>query len=492
MLEEKDIIQINKKGISKDKIDEQLKNFQNGFPYLKITKAATIGDGIKQYNTEQIDRYENIFELKAPNFIITKFVPASGAATRMFKDLFSTQESGKLNEKSKEFFDNLTDFAFYDSLILTIGGYGENEAILNGLLNEDGLNYGNLPKGLIEFHKEDDRVKTPFEEHIIEGIAYANRNGDVKIHFTVSPDHLDKFEEQLEKLRSEYEEKYGVKLDISFSTQKTSTDTIAVNLDNTPFREENGDLLFRPSGHGALIENLNEIKSDFIFIKNIDNVVPDSKKKDTIQYKKALGGIIIDIREFIFGFCKELNEPKVENKTIEKAAKFLSENLGLEPPVEFNNWNSQEKLSYLRLKYDRPLRVCGMVKNIGEPGGGPFWIKDKDGSSSLQICESAQINTNDAASMKIFQNSTHFNPVDLVVSVINYKGEKYDLLEFTDPETGFISEKSKNGKDLKALELPGLWNGAMADWNTVFVEVPLSTFNPVKTVNDLLREEHQA
>jgi hypothetical protein len=349
---------------------------------------------------------------------------------------------------------------------------------------------------VLKFHTYPDGYRTPLEEHFVEGALYAKNNSSVvKIHFTVSPEHQLAFEKHVDQILPKYEQMFGVKYQIGFSQQKPSTDTIAVSPDNEPFRNNDGSLLFRPAGHGALLENLNDLDADIIFIKNIDNVVPDQLKKLTIDYKKALAGVLLGLQEEIFFYQKTLKEhpySALESAFYAEAANFLENVLNIIPPHDQYYSEKEELYNYFVHKFNRPLRVCGMVKNQGEPGGGPFFALNKDGSVSLQIVESSQIDFNDPEQATIAHNATYFNPVDLICGVKNYLGEKYNLLDFSDPQTGFISSKSKDGKELKAQELPGLWNGAMSDWGTLFVEVPIETFNPVKTITDLLRKEHQS
>jgi hypothetical protein len=401
------------------------------------------------------------------------------------------------NKAASVFLKNKEKFAFYKELkkLVEQNSSGENYANwIDYLLNEKGLNYGTLPKGLIKFHKYDNSERTPFEEHLVEGANYAkDAKGLVQLHFTVSPEHQKGFEQLLSEIKEVYEKELKVTFQVSFSIQKPTTDTVAVDLDNEPFREEDGSLLFRPGGHGALIENLNDLDADIIFIKNIDNVVPDRLKKPTMDYKKALAGVLLKYQEKLFMYQKQLNEKHpvaLDSAFLAEAANFLENTLYTKPESNHYYTEKEELYHYLREKFNRPLRVCGMVKNEGEPGGGPFWAKNPDGTVSLQIVESSQIDPDSVQQQNIMKHATHFNPVDLVCAPKNYKREKYDLTKYTDPATGFISKKSKDGKDLKAQELPGLWNGAMSAWNTLFVEVPIETFNPVKTVNDLLRTQH--
>jgi hypothetical protein len=490
MFLEKDFNQINELGIDLETVYQQINDFKEGFPFMELQKAATLNDGVMKLTDEQLESFTALYEKKVSKLVPLKFVPASGAATRMFKSLFSFLEEGKSDKSTDHFFDKLYDFAFAEDLKKILPENADNQTIVDYYLTRKGLDYGSLPKGLLKFHKYEDESRTALEEHLVEGANYANNEGKVNLHFTVSPEHLSRFLKLLNKAVPVYEEKFNVKFEISFSEQRRSTDTIAVNMDNTPFREKDGSLLFRPAGHGALLANLNDITADIIFIKNIDNVVPDRIKQPTIAYKKALAGVLLKYQDRIFDYQFQLKEWASEPLLME-LSHFFERELCVLPPVGFMGMNHNEKVMYYQKKLNRPLRVCGVVPNTGEPGGGPFWCKNSDGSTSLQIVESAQVNMDDEAQKAIFNESTHFNPVDLICSMKNYRNKKFDLMEYRDLKTGFVTQKSKDGKDLKAQELPGLWNGSMANWNTIFVEVPLITFNPVKTVNDLLREEHQ-
>ena len=368
---------------------------------------------------------------------------------------------------------------------------GAFKAVVSNLLGEQGLNYGKLPKGLLLFHNYEAGPRKPMEEHLVEGALYAvGKDKIVHVHFTVSPEHRALFQKLVEEKVAKYEEEYGVKYDVTFSEQKASTDTVAATLDNEPFRNEDGSILFRPGGHGALIENLNDLDADVVFIKNIDNVVPDRLKETTVTYKRLIAGVLATLQNKIFEYMELLESGEYTHAQLEGIIRFMRDDLGIRNP-QLKMLEDADLVVYMKQKLNRPIRVCGMVKNVGEPGGGPFLAYNEDGTISLQILESSQIDKQNAEYVKMFESGTHFNPVDLVCGLKNSKGEKFDLTKYVDPKTGFISSKSKNGKELKALELPGLWNGAMSDWNTVFVEVPLETFNPVKTVNDLLRPEHQ-
>ncbi len=497
---QKDIKQFSEKGISLETVEQQIKYFKNGFPYINIIKAATINKGIVRFDETESEHYIQHYDSVSDQIKPVKFVPASGAASRMFKSLFEFKDDSNADINAadyssvKKFFDNIEKFAFFEDLVNlkeTDCNYKKDyHCVLKLLLSENGLNYGNLPKALLKFHLNEGKGITPIDEHFIEAAAYSSSGGKTYLHFTVSPEHKNAFESYTEQIKINYEHKFNLSYEIEFSVQKPSTDTIAVNLENIPFRENDGTILFRPGGHGALIQNLNEIDADIIFIKNIDNVVPEKNNSETIKYKKILAGYLLSIQTQIFEHIKLLIE-KANDKVIEETEKFLSRTFFIKPDKEYASKNKTERINYLLKKLNRPIRVCGMVKNEGEPGGGPFFVEKNTGSVSLQIVEGAQINLNSTDKSFIVNNATHFNPVDLVISVKDYMGNAFNLTDFVDPQTGFISYKSKDGSDLKAQELPGLWNGAMSDWNTVFAEVPVSTFNPVKEVNDLLRKMHQ-
>ena len=435
---------------------------------------------------------------------IVKFVPASGAASRMFKNMFEflgADYDVPTTDFEKKFFNNIKNFAFYADLdtacvknnskgIDALISEGNYKAVVANLLESAGLNYGALPKGLLKFHKYEDGVRTPLEEHLVEGALYAaGKSGEVNVHFTVSTEHRELFAKLVDEKVAQYAAKYGIKYNISFSEQKPSTDTVAADMENKPFRD-NGKLLFRPGGHGALIENLNDLDADIVFIKNIDNVVPDRLKGDTVTYKKLLAGVLVTLQKQAFEYLHLLDSGHYRHDELENIIRFVQQQLHCRKD-DIKDMEDADLVIYLRKKLNRPMRVCGMVKNVGEPGGGPFLAYNPDGTISLQILESSQIDMNDPEKKAMFEKGTHFNPVDLVCAVRDYKGNKFNLVNYVDKATGFISYKSKGGKELKALELPGLWNGSMSDWSTIFVEVPLSTFNPVKTVNDLLREQHQ-
>lgn len=505
MLSQKDLEQIAKKGITEEQVSSQLDEFKTGFPFLRIEAAAGIGYGVMAPNDSERAKFiEQWNTYKGNGHKIVKFVPASGAASRMFKDMFAFLDASydaPTTDFEKAYFDNIEKFAFYDELdkaclknegkgIKALIADGSYKAVVANMLQEKGLNYGQLPKGLLLFHKYVEGARTPMEEHLVEGALYAVSGGEANVHFTVSHEHKSLFEKKVEEKAKMYADRFGIKYNISFSEQKPSTDTIAANPDNTPFRNADGSLLFRPGGHGALIQNLNDIDADVVFIKNIDNVVPDRLKDDTVEYKQLLAGILVSLQEKAFGYLRQLDSGVYNHEQLEEIIRFVQRDLCCRK-ADIKEFEDADLVIYLRKKLNRPMRVCGVVKNVGEPGGGPFLTYNQDGTVSLQILESSQIDKNNKDYMRMFTEGTHFNPVDLVCAVKDYKGEAFNLPDYVDRSTGFISSKSKGGKELKALELPGLWNGAMSNWNTIFVEVPLSTFNPVKTVNDLLREQHQ-
>ncbi|GAB1415766.1 DUF4301 family protein [Paludibacter sp.] len=500
-----DLEVLKQKGISESQVLEQLKIFETGFPFLQIIHSSDPDNGLLQLSDDELSDYLIEWqEYLEKDKIIVKFVPASGAASRMFKDLFEFLDDEidlPSNKSVIQFLTNIEKFAFYDLLnsvciklngkdISTLLAERQYKTIIGNLLNTNGLNYGALPKGLLLFHKYDKSKRTPLMEHLAEGALYAkNKSSNVNIHFTVSSEHRELFERHFKEVNEGFAGQYNASYNVSFSEQKPSTDTIAADENNQPFRE-NGKLLFRPGGHGALIENLNDLDADVIFIKNIDNVVPDSLKNPTVIYKKMIAGLLVKIQKQVFKYLKLMDGGLLTDEKLWEISAFCEASLNNINPI-ISKLSGRELQGYLYSKLNRPIRVCGMVKNTGEPGGGPFLTVNPDGTVSTQILESSQIDKNNLVELEKMMRSTHFNPVDLVCGVKNYKGEKFDLLKHVDKNTGFISQKSKSGKALKALELPGLWNGAMSDWNTIFVEVPVTTFNPVKTVNDLLRTEHQ-
>ena len=505
MFTEADKKQIEDRSMTVAQVEHQLQQIKDGFPFLHIVSAAAVGKGIvAPTEKEQDEAIETWNNYKAAQHKVLKFVPASGAASRMFKNMFAFLNADYSEPKTdyeKEFFENINKFAFKKALcekckenegkcVKDLLAEGNYKAVVANMLEAKGLNYGQLPKGLLLFHNYPEGPRTPMEEHLVEGALYAACNGQVHIHFTVSHNHLELFKQKVAEKKAYYEEKFGVKFDVSFSEQKPSTDTIAANLDGTPFKNADGTLLFRPGGHGALIENLNDIDADVIFVKNIDNVVPDRLKADTVRWKQIIAGILVTKQKQAFEYLRKLNSGNYRHDDLTEIIRFVQHDLCCRK-ADIKDLEDAELVEYLKGKLNRPMRVCGVVKNVGEPGGGPFLVEKADGTVDLQILESSQIDKNNAEYVKMFTSGTHFNPVDLVCATKDYEGKPFNLPDYVDPSTGFISSKSKDGRDLKALELPGLWNGAMSNWNTIFVEVPLSTFNPVKTVNDLLRDAHQ-
>lgn len=515
---QQDLKQIEDHGLTLPEVKRQLDLFNGPRPFLKLTGPCTVGDGIRTLDRERMEALSALYEREGPGRRCVKFVPASGAASRMFKVLLryyhqdgeitmrAVSEEASAGSKDAEqflaFAQGLKNFAFFRDLesILADNGLsvdslleqGRFRDILRFLLTDEGLDYASLPKGLLKFHEYSGGSRTAFEEHLVEATAYAaDRHGRCVLSFTVSQEHMDRFNTSLRKARGIYEERYGVQYDVTFSLQDPSTETLAVDLENRPFRREDGRLLFRPGGHGALLKNLNHLDGDIIFIKNIDNVVPDHLKPETFAWKKIAAGCLIGVQRQIFAYMERLASEDVHSRMLDAASDFLEKDLLVPVPAHLRRRSPEERRAYLMERLDRPVRVCGMVKNVGEPGGGPFWVEDAAGRRSLQIVETAQIDFDAADQREIFETSTHFNPVDLVCGVRDWQGRPFDLNRFVDPRAVFISQKSKDGKELKALEHPGLWNGAMSGWITLFVEVPGITFNPVKTVNDLLRGEHQ-
>lgn len=498
--------EIAAKGISLETFNQQLSRFATGFPYLKIEAPAAVGRGIFRLTPDEELQCEQIWQQFLQNGgVVEKFVPASGAASRMFKNLFEFVSAGQREPTTdfmKRFFAGIEKFAFYPALTaacearyglsaIQLIEAGKRVEVVKCLITNDGLNYGAMPKGLLQFHATADGAHTPVEEHFEEGAQYAtDAKGQVNIHFTVSPEHRAAFTNLIEQKVPQMEKIWGVKYNVSMSEQKKSTDTVAVTMSNEPYREPSGELLFRPAGHGALIENLNDIDADVVFIKNIDNVVPKTLRQPTVKYKKVIGGYLIKVQQQLAQYIAKIDSGEYTIEDLRQMIAYLHNTLNTRHGITKDLEDSELAL-FLRSKFNRPIRVCGVVRNDGEPGGGPYLAYNADGTSSPQILESAQFDKNDPASADLIKNGSHFNPVDLVCYIKDSTGTKFDLKKYVDPDTGLISEKSKNGVAIKALELPGLWNGSMSDWNTIFVEVPIETFNPVKTVNDLLRQQHQ-
>lgn len=500
-----DLQHLESKGIPTEKLNFQLRKLKEGFPYLTLVAPATPQNGIVVVNKETEETGLEIWnEFLAAGGKVIKMVPASGAASRMFKDLFAFLNGaadGPDNDFLKKFFNDIEKFAFFPALnsaamklyglsVLSLIEANRYKDVVFALLDKEGLDYGQLPKALLEFHKIAGSSRTPLAEHLAEGAQYAaGKEGKVEVHFTVSPEHRPLVEKKIEEIKKVMEHLYGVEYVVTLSEQKPSTDTVAALESGEPYRED-GKLFFRPGGHGALIENLNDLDADIVFIKNIDNVVPDDKRETTNRFKKIIGGILVGLKQRADEYCRLLRKGTPSAEKLMEIEKFLRNNLHV-INEKVATLTDDEKAAFLFAKLNRPMRVAGMVKNEGEPGGGPFIIRDADGTTSLQILESTQIDTSNPESAKMLRESSHFNPVDLVCAIKDYNGKPFNLPEYVDEETGFISSKSRKGVEFKALELPGLWNGAMSRWNTVFVEVPAETFNPVKTVNDLLRPAHQ-
>lgn len=507
-LNNNDLKILSDKGINPEQVEQQLHSFETGFPFLTIVDSARPGAGITILsNNEQLQASNRWEKYLADGGSVAKFVPASGAASRMFKALFAfvngNEHLPEPGSNVDELLKNIHKFAFYPQLNdVVMQRFGtdvdsllsQNRAkdVVGSIILPEGLNYGQMPKGLLTFHRDaEGGVRTPVEEQLVEGAQSARQaDGTVNLHLTVSPDHHKAFESKLHVAVPTIEKKLNVKINVGISEQRPSTDTIAANEDNTPFRDDNGNMVFRPGGHGALIQNLNDIKAEVVFIKNIDNVVPDSLRQPTIHYKKVIAGYLIELHDKVDYYIRLIDGRTYTEANLNEIIAFLSEKFCYNAP-EFDTLKGEDLSTYLRTCLNRPMRVCGMVKNEGEPGGGPYIAYNPNGSSSLQILESAQIDKTNQKYVDMMNRSTHFNPVDLVCYITDIYGKHFNLPDYVDPATGFISSKSLNGRNLKALELPGLWNGAMSDWLTAFVEVPIETFNPVKTVNDLLRASHQ-
>jgi len=508
------IKQIEAKGLTVDKVLKQIETFKSGLPYINLVSAAILDHGILKLSDQENLDYLNFYHTKKKRLDIIKFVPASGAATRMFKFLYAFLEH--FNPKKETINSYINKHQANDLLVFSVGaeklpfyelvineakqkvsGFGALPPDLKALefvktmLSEDRLNYGFSPKGLLPFHKYKGHIATAFEEHLFEAALYASANNSANIHFTISEIYKSDFDAEFNRIGQIVEEKTNTKFNISYSYQKEKTDTIAVTNKNEPVENIDGCLYFRPSGHGALIANLNDFDADIIFIKNIDNVVVNTYELEVAKHKKILAGILLKFQEEAFSYLKQLESEHLLEESLILIARFLRQKLNVSISKEFEKFSPKYQVEYLQDKLNRPMRVCGMVRNEGEPGGGPFWVKDESGSVSLQIVESAQVDKENKHQNSILKNATHFNPVDLVCGIKDYKGKSFDLLKFVDPKTAFITNKTKAGKTIKALESPGLWNGSMAHWNTIFVEVPIVTFNPVKTVTDLIKPTHQ-
>ncbi len=508
-----DIEHIESLGLSLADVDKQLEHYKSPPGFVNLKASTTIGKGIIKLSDLEINEFIEYYEEQKTCLAVVKFTPASGAASRMFKLLYefladydpqkesinSYINKNKITELFL-FFVTIEKLPFHDDAVAKMRAMIPDYDLLTldqrrllfvkTILEETYLNYSNIPKGLLPFHKYKNHISTAFEEHLFEAAKYASVNGKALLHFTITKAHLKQFETKLASIQKQVESKTNTKFEIKFSNQEPNTDVLAVDLKNTPFRLKN-KLLFRPSGHGALIKNLNQIDADIIFVKNIDNVVVNKYLDEIAGYKKALAGILLKTQSQVFAYAKALESKDISKDEIEKIARFLTQNLNIVISSQFEKYANNHKIEYLQSKINRPMRVCGMVKNESEPGGGPFWVKHENGEISLQIVEASQVDINLKNQKTILTNATHFNPVDIICGVKNHKGEAYDLEQFIDSNTYFVTTKTKHGQKLKTLERPGLWNGSMADWNTIFVEVPIITFNPVKTVNDLLKFTHQ-
>ncbi|SCY76091.1 DUF4301 family protein [Flavobacterium caeni] len=508
-----DFVQIHEHGVSIDAVKKQLGIFQTGIGKAVLERPAKKEDGILKLSDQEFETYAQLFDAKKHRFKLKKFVPASGAASRMFKflteflnefDLENETINAYINRKGATnlaiFLAGMEKFPFFDAIDKRLrethpefnswNADRKNHAFVQVMLDGAEFNFCNKPKGILPFHEYPTHIATPIEEHLNESAFYAASNGKSNLHFTISEAHQMQFERIIGKVKGKVEQQSNTQIEVGYTYQRKSTDTLAVDLDNRPFRFDDGRLFFRPGGHGALIENLNGLESDVIFVKNIDNVIQNHIDRIAL-YKKALAGILFELQQQVFDYLQRIDNETVKEEHIDEMIIFAQRKLNVVIIEDFYKYTLRHQQIYLREILNRPIRVCGMVKNEGEPGGGPFWVRDNRGNLSLQIVEATQIDQQNPEQAAILKASTHFNPVDLVCAIRNYQGEKFDLREFVDPKSGFIVHKTKNGKDIKAYELPGLWNGAMAKWITIFVEVPLLTFNPVKTVNDLLKFAHQ-
>ena len=514
MYKRRDIKQFKRLGVRPEQIDKQLDNLERGFDFINLQQAATVGNGIARVTEAEENFFISLFEEKKKSLSMVKMVPASGSATRMFRVLNtfmstytgSDEEYLKLKQDKEpgtihSFFEKIKEYPFYAHLrevlyrdyldIDKLLRKNQFLEILNYLLTDKGLNYNLTPKGLIDFHLYQDHTRTAFEEHLVEGALYCNNGKTAHLHFTVPEEYMENFNTLLQKVIKNYEKTLKIKFKVSFSIQKHSTDMVCLDTRGNLLRDKEENIVFRPGGHGALIHNLNDLKEEIIFVKNIDNVTPDRYKAETVKYKQILGGILLDTRDKIFSYLHLLDKRGTTHEQLNEIEAFIYQKLGYKPQEGLTHQDLKERVSYLKNLLNRPLRVCGMVKNEGEPGGGPFWVGSPETGSRLMIIEGDQVNPADKEQRKRFNQSTHFNPVDIVCSVYNYKGKKFNLDEYVNDSQGFITTKSYLGQEVRVQELPGLWNGAMANWNTLFVEVPLSTFTPVKTVFDLLRFEHR-
>ncbi|MCL6461855.1 MAG: DUF4301 family protein [Flavobacterium micromati] len=508
-----DLVQIYDRGISLQTIQQQLQFLQNGIAKTALVEPATIGNGILQLSEKEIEAKSAFFEHNKHSVQLLKFVPASGAATRMFKFLITFLEEydfkietlqhyidRKKDSELSLFISSIEKFPFFETINVMLKSKFSNLETLNKdeknfyfikfLLSTDYLNFANKPKGILPFHKYPVNIVTPVEAHLQECISYSSGNGNSQLHFTVSEGHQQQFEEIVDSVKSKVQEESNIAISVSYSYQNERTDTLAIDLESNLFRDHSNQLIFRPAGHGSLIENLSVLDADIIFIKNIDNVIYGNNEQIAI-YKKALAGILMELQQQLFSYLKELDSEVITNVKLDEIKIFLETKLYGKVPDQYESMSLETKVKFIKKALNKPIRVCGMVRNQGEPGGGPFWVRNSQGEISLQIVESSQVDLENEQQKNILTAATHFNPVDLVCGIKNYKNERFNLENFVDVSSGFVVDKTVLGKKIKGYELPGLWNGAMYNWLTVFVEVPLITFNPVKTVNDLLKAGHQ-
>ncbi|UCG12190.1 MAG: DUF4301 family protein [Deltaproteobacteria bacterium] len=516
---EKDRDQMERLGISQAKVETQLDMFRRGPHRLRLHRPCTLEDGIVVVDATDEERLLTMWATGAAEGRLREFLPASGAATRMFafvertrKQMKTTNDETNLHasfetssdlQSFNQFVGSLRDFAFAEPLqdVMAKAGVslqhrldsGKYKEILDFLLGPQGLNYLALPKALIPFHRYSDHIRTALEEHLVEASHTVRDSARrCRVHFTVAPDSEEIIVHHGRKAAAKYGEKLGVQYELSFSLQKPASNTLAVDQENRPFRLPDGSLLFRPAGHGALLDNLNQVQGDIVFIKNIDNVVTDDLRDPVVYHQKVLAGMLLDLQQEVFRYLRLLQSGSTTATDVQAVAEFVAHRLSVSLPDDSSQLGQEERVSWLYRILNRPLRVCGMVKNRGEPGGGPFWVQEASGRVSLQIVEGAQVDRTSPEQVEIFSASTHFNPVLLVCGLRDFQGQPFDLHDFVDSQAVFIAQKTEDGRELKALELPGLWNGGMAYWNTVFVQVPEETFNPVKTINDLLRPGHHS
>ncbi|MGD0021390.1 MAG: DUF4301 family protein [Smithellaceae bacterium] len=496
-----DIRQIKALGLSRQDVDKQLNTYRRGSVFFDLNRPCTVKDGIISVTPAQKKKLIALYENEARKYKLLKFVPASGAASRMFVEWFSAGEDGSFGSPDRDrlFLQKLNKLAFF--ILIERNRQGKKffdqkniKNLLEFILLPDGLNFGQLPKALIPFHRySSGETRTALEEHLGEAGRYIrSREGLSFVHFTVTAKYKAATAKHLKAVLKKYEKLFGVKYRITLSIQSPASNTIAVDENNLPLRDTKGRLLFRPGGHGALLKNLSSVNADFIFVKNIDNVVPEKHLEKILAYKKMLGGMALQTQKEIFAILKKMEKNELNLAQIQKIITYCSQKLNITLPLGFSQQSGKRKTQILFSLLNRPLRICGVVKNEGEPGGSPFWVKEKDSTQTPQIVEIGHVDKDKPEQQAIWSRAKYFNPVDMVCCIKNYRGEKFDLDNYVNPDAYLITSKNERGQSLKALEVPGLWNGGMAYWNTVFVELPLSVFNPVKTVDDLLRPEHLA